>query len=123
MTKDEMKEMLMEIENMKVEREKKRSNNTALTTVATILTMLTLLSGIVMAFTVVREGVKTAQAEAQKALCVAEKAKEQGENNAREFAFFKGEVNAKLDNINKNVDRIARVVENLEVVADGKGTH
>lgn len=122
MNEEQLEKMLVRIEQMKIDREKGRRPSNTLTTIATIVTMLTVLSGVVMAFTVVREGVKSASSDAQKAMTVAEKAKEQGELNAREFAFFKGEVNAKLDNINKNVDRIARIVENMEVVVDGKST-
>jgi len=115
MEKEEIKEMLTQIEDMKVERDRKKNWYSTLSMIVMIITLLTILSSVVVAFTVVREG-------ANRALIVAEKAKEMSENNAREFAFFKGEVNAKLDNINKNVDRIARVVENLEVVSDGKST-
>ena len=82
---------------------------------ATVITMLVVLSSMVMAFTVVRETASRAQVTADKALSTSE-------GTARDFAFFKGEVNAKLDNINKNVDRIARVIENMEVVADGQNT-
>jgi hypothetical protein len=101
---------------MKMERDKGKRLQTWIGSIATVVTMLVVLSSMVMAFTVVRETASRAQTTADKALNTSE-------STARDFAFFKGEVNAKLDNINKNVDRIARVVENMEVVADGQNTN
>jgi len=58
MTKEEMKEILSGIEEMKMDRDKKKTWLNVLFASATVLTMLTVLSGMVMAFTVVREGVQ-----------------------------------------------------------------
>jgi len=116
MTREDLKELLTAIEDMKMERDKGKRVQAWIGTTATILTMVVVLSSMVMAFTVVRETASRAQVTADIALTTSE-------TTAMDFSFFKGEVNAKLDNINKNVDRIARVIENMEVVPDGQSTN
>ena len=48
-----------------------------------------------------------------------EKTEAVAEQNARDFAFFKGEVNAKLDNIIASARRQEQFIQNLEL-ADAK---
>lgn len=47
-----------------------------------------------------------AQKQAQRATVIAEDAKKIGEQNARDFAFFKGQVMTNLETLNKSVDKI-----------------
>jgi hypothetical protein len=50
----------------------------------------------------------------REAKSTADKALRLAETNARDFAFFKGEVNAKLDNLTKGQDRIIEFMSNVE---------
>ena len=54
----------------------------------------------------------------QDAKDTANKALELAESNSRDFQFFKGEVNAKLDHITKSQDRIIQFISNIERVPD-----
>ncbi len=65
----------------------------------------------IIAVTIASQTGKVAKLTANKALDLAER-------NARDFAFFKGEVNAKLDNLTKGQDRILEFVDNLERDSD-----
>jgi hypothetical protein len=61
----------------------------------------------IIAVTVATQTGRSANAKADKALGLAEQ-------NARDFAFFKGEVTAKLESLNKGQDRIYDVVKDWE---------
>lgn len=47
-----------------------------------------------------------AQKQAERATGIAEDAKKLGEQNARDFAFFKGQVMTNLEGLNKSVEKI-----------------
>jgi len=59
-------------------------------------------------------GMTMATSVSNEARATAEKALELAESNSRDFAFFKGEVNAKLDYITKSQDRIIDFISNIE---------
>lgn len=70
----------------------------------------------IIAVTMARQAGVEARADAREAKQVAEVARGLAEQNAREMAFFKGEVNAKLDNLTKDSDRILQFISNIERV-------
>jgi hypothetical protein len=74
-----------------------------------ILGVISVVASPIIAMTLATQNGKEARAVANKALGLAE-------TNARDFAFFKGEVNAKLDNLTKGQDRIIEFMSNLEKV-------
>jgi hypothetical protein len=72
-----------------------------------VMGLITMCASPIIAVTVATQAGKSANAKADKALDLAEQ-------NARDFAFFKGEVNAKLENLNKGQDRIYDIVKEWE---------
>jgi RNA processing factor Prp31 len=74
-----------------------------------ILGVISIFASPIIAMTLATQNGKEARAVANKALSIAEA-------NARDFAFFKGEVNAKLDNLTKGQDRIIEFMSNIEKV-------
>ena len=71
------------------------------------LTVIAFISTPIVGMTMATQVSKEARATAEKAL-------ELAESNSRDFAFFKGEVNAKLDYITKSQDRIIDFISNIE---------
>ena len=71
------------------------------------LTIIAFISSPIIGMTMATQVSKDAKATAEKALDLAE-------SNSRDFAFFKGEVNAKLDYITKSQDRIIDFISNIE---------
>ena len=71
------------------------------------LTIIAFISTPIVGMTMATQVSKEARATAEKALDLAE-------SNSRDFAFFKGEVNAKLDYITKSQDRIIDFISNIE---------
>jgi len=76
-------------------------------TIMMILGLVAVCASPIIAVTVTSQTGRAANAKAEKALGLAEQ-------NARDFAFFKGEVNAKLDNLTKGQDRVLDFVSKLE---------
>ena len=73
-----------------------------------IVTLLAFVSTPIIGMTMATQVSKEARATANKAL-------ELAESNSRDFAFFKGEVNAKLDYITKSQDRIIDFISSIEM--------
>ena len=78
-----------------------------LKTIMLVMGLVTALASPIVAVTIASQNGKTASQKADKALNLAEQ-------NARDFAFFKGEVNAKLDNLTKGQDRIIEFMSSIE---------
>lgn len=79
-----------------------------------------LIMGIVSFFASPIVAVTIAAQTGKEAKIIAEKAMVLANKNANDFAFFKGEVNAKLDIILKNGDAQLQFMSSIERVEDGK---
>ena len=79
----------------------------AVKAIAMVIGMIAICASPIIAVTLATHNGSEAKATAQKALNLAEQ-------NARDFAFFKGEVTAKLDNLTKGQDRVLDFVSKLE---------
>lgn len=78
-----------------------------------IVSLLAMFGGICVGFT-------NTSRTADQALKIANESRATVEQLSREHAFFKGEVNAKLENLIKNSDRTLEFISNLEPVYEGK---
>jgi len=75
--------------------------------VALILGVIVVCASPIIAVTLAATNSADAKATADEAL-------ELARENEKDFAFFKGEVNAKLDNLTKGQDRVIEFISNLE---------
>ena len=83
-------------------------------TLVMLIGMIAICASPIIAVTLGRQGSVEARADAREAKQEAAFARNMAEQNAREMAFFKGEVNAKLDNLTKGQDRTLEFISNLE---------
>lgn len=77
--------------------------------IALVMGVIVICASPIIAVTLASKNGSDAKLTADKALALAEQ-------NSRSFAFFKGEVNAKLDNLTKGQDRVIEFIGNLEKV-------